>query len=320
MTGPVEVRTVLAIDIGRTGCRVTLWDAAANTAVDTASGEGSLGLGAARGAEVAEAAILAVAKPLLQTHHIEQVGAIGVGAAGAMQAPAVARKLAQNLATSLPAAHAVVASDAITSHAGALNGQPGVVCAAGTGAVTIAIGTDGTFQRVDGWGPWLGDEGSGAWLGRQGLQAVARAGDGRGPATTLSAAMKAQFGSIQELAMRLGSGPNPARCVAAFAPAIAEAAREGDAVAVQLVQAAAGALAQSMIAASHVLNATNPIPATIIGGLTRMGPILLEPLREIIERDSDHIQLQPARGTSIDGARRLATSADGIHEAWVARA
>lgn len=313
------MHTVLAIDIGRTGCRATLWDADANTAIDTAAGDGSLGLSAAHGAEVAEAAILAVARPLLQAHHVDQVDAVGVGAAGAMQASDAARQLAQRLVRSLPAARAVVTSDAITSHAGALDGKSGVVCAAGTGAVTIAIGADGTFHRVDGWGPWLGDEGSGAWLGRHGLQAVARAHDDSGPATTLSAAMKNQFGSIQALAMRLGSDPNPARCVASFAPAVAEAARHGDAVATQLMQDAADALAQSMIAASRALGANRPVPAVIIGGLTRMGPVLLEPLRETIECDGD-IRLQPAHGTSIDGARQLATNADGIHEPWVERA
>lgn len=312
--------TTLAIDIGRTGCRVTLWDAAAASAIASATGEGSVGLGAEHGAEVAEAAIVAVARPLLQAHHIDRVAAVGVGAAGAMQAPAVARQLAQRLAASLSAAHVAVTSDAITSHAGALDGQPGVVCAAGTGAVTIAIDTGGAFKRVDGWGPWLGDEGSGAWLGRQGLQAAARAGDGRGPATALSAAMHAQFGSIQELAMRLGADANPARCMAAFAPAVATAARTGDAVAERLIHAAADALARSVIAASQAVHATVPIPVVIIGGLTHMGPILMQPLQAAIARGNGNIQWQPAHGNAIDGARLLALTADGIHEPWVERA
>lgn len=313
------MRTVLAIDIGRTGCRATLWNAETDTAIATASGDGSQGLGAVHGAEVAAAAILAVASPLLQAHGVDRIDAVGVGAAGAMQAPAVARQLAQRLAAALPAAHAAVTSDAITSHAGALDDQPGVVCAAGTGAVTLAIGTDNTFQRVDGWGPWLGDEGSGAWLGRRGLQAVARAGDGRDSATALTAAMQTQFGSIRELAMHLGSDPNPARRMASFAPAVAAAARQGDAVASQLMRDAASALARSMIAASRVLDSNRPVPAVIIGGLTQMGAVLLEPLRDAVEH-AGNIHLQPARGTSIDGARRLATNTDGIHEPWVERA
>ncbi|HET7267658.1 MAG TPA: BadF/BadG/BcrA/BcrD ATPase family protein [Oleiagrimonas sp.] len=312
--------TILAIDIGRTGCRATLWDTATATALDTASGDGSLGLGAENGVTVAAAAILDVAKPLLLANHVDHVDAVGVGAAGAMQDRAVARQLAQRLVATLRTSAAAVTSDAITSHAGALNGQAGVVCAAGTGAVTVAIGAGGAFRRVDGWGPWLGDEGSGAWLGRQGLQAAARAGDGRGPETSLLAAMKTQFGSIRELAMQLGSDPNPARRMAAFAPAVADAARAGDAVAKHLMQTAAEALAQSMLAAAKALNATQPVPAVILGGLVNMGPVLLDPLHAALGRGDSHIQLQPPHGDAIDGARLIAATLDGIHEPWIARA
>jgi N-acetylglucosamine kinase-like BadF-type ATPase len=214
----------------------------------------------------------------------------------------------------------VVTSDAITSHAGALGGKPGVVLAAGTGAVTVAIGADGRFRRVDGLGPWLGDEGSGAWLGRRGLQAAARAGDGRGPPTTLTEAAARQFGSLGELAMKLGSDPNPACSLAAFAPAVAEAARNGDPVAVQLVEAAAAALARSIIAGAGALDATSKVRGVIIGGLVNLGPILLDPLRATLERSGANLELQPAEGTSIDGARHLALVDDGIHEPWVVRA
>jgi len=311
---------LLAIDIGRTGCRAMLWNTATASTLDTACGDGSLGLGAKHGMDVVAAALLAVATPLLRANHVDHVDAVGVGAAGAMQAPTAARQLAQRLVAALPAGTAAVTSDAITSHAGALNGQAGVVCAAGTGAVTMAIGADGVFQRVDGWGPWLGDEGSGAWLGRQGLQAAARAGDGRGPATVLSAAMKTQFGSIRELAMQLGSDPNPARRMAAFAPAVANAARDGDMVAGHLMQTAADALAQSMLAAGKVLSTTPPVPAVILGGLLNMGPVLMEPLKAALDRSDSPIRLQPAHGDAMDGARLIAVSATGIHEPWIARA
>lgn len=314
------VKTVLAVDIGRTGCRVALWKGDAAEPAATATGDGSLGLGAVDGAAVAEAAILAVAKPLLQSHEVVRVDAVGVGAPGAMDAPAPTRRLAEQLARSLAVRTVAVASDAITSHAGALGGKPGVVLAAGTGAVTLAIGAGGRFRRVDGWGPWLGDEGSGAWLGRCGLQAAARAGDGRGPATVLSEAAARQFGSIGELAAKLGSDPNPARSVAAFAPAVAEAARDGDAVALRVMESGAAALARSMVAAAGALEASAPVMAVIIGGLLNLGSVLLDPLRASIERSGVNLQLRPAEGTSIDGAHLLALVDDGIHEHWVARA
>lgn len=314
------VKTVLAVDIGRTGCRVALWKGDAAEPAAIATGDGSLGLGAVDGAAVAEAAILVVAMPLLQAHEVVRVDAVGVGAPGAMDAPAPARGLAERLARSLPARNVAVTSDAITSHAGALGGKPGVVLAAGTGAVTLAIGAGGRSRRVDGWGPWLGDEGSGAWLGRCGLQAAARAGDGRGPATVLSDVAARQFGSIGELAAKLGSDPNPGRSMAAFAPAVAEAARDGDAVALRVMEAGAAALAGSMIAAANALETTGPVMAVIIGGLVNLGSVLLDPLHANIERSGVNLQLQPAEGTSIDGARRLALVDSGIHEPWVARA
>jgi N-acetylglucosamine kinase-like BadF-type ATPase len=314
------VSVVLAIDLGRTGCRAALWSGDGPKPEAVATGDGSIGLGAVDGAGVTEAAILAVVEPLLKAHGVERVDAAGVGAPAAMQAPATARRLAERLAGSLPARTVAVTSDAITSHAGALGGKPGVVLAAGTGAVAVAIGADGRFRRVDGWGPWLGDEGSGAWLGRQGLQAAARAHDGRGPATLLSEAAIRQFGSISELATKLGPDPNPARSMAAFAPAVADAARHGDPVAAQLIEAGAAALAQSMTAAAEALNTPGPVTAVIIGGLVNLGSVLLDPLHAALERSGANLQLRPSEGTSLDGARHLALVDDGIHEPWVARA
>lgn len=311
---------VLAVDVGRTGCRAALWRGDAQVPTATATGEGSLGLGAANGPDTAEATVLAVVKPLLEGQGVGCIDAVGVGTPGAMLAPDLARRLAEQLARSLPARTVAVTSDAITSHAGALGGKPGVVLAAGTGAITVAIGTDARFRRVDGWGPWIGDEGSGAWLGRCGLQAAARAGDGRGPPTVLAEAAARQFGSIGELAMKLGSDPNPARSMAAFAPAVADAACQGDTVAAQLVEAGAAALAHSMIAAAGALDTTDAVRGVIIGGLANLGPVLLDPLRATLERSGANLQLQPAEGTSIDGARHLAVVDDGIHEPWVVRA
>jgi N-acetylglucosamine kinase-like BadF-type ATPase len=313
------VPSVLAIDMGRTGCRAALWNDDSGTPTATATGDGSLGLGASHGASVALEAILAVIKPLLRAHAAHHVDAIGVGVPGAMGAPEAARQLAQRLVESLSVGVVSVTSDAITSHAGALADEPGVVLAAGTGVVAIAVGADRRFRRVDGFGPWLGDEGSGAWLGRRGLQAVARASDGRGPATSLANAMAQQFGSIAQLATRLGSDPNPARVLASFAPAVADAARTGDAEAQRLLDACAATLAESVLAAARALDSAEPVATVILGGLTNMGPVLLDPLHAALARGGIPLRLQPARGTALDGARRLALSDDGIHAPWIIR-
>jgi N-acetylglucosamine kinase-like BadF-type ATPase len=317
--GNRPVPSVLAIDIGRSGCRAALWDDDAAIPHATAAGAGSLGLGAANGPAVAAAAILAVAAPLLEARRGHRAVSLGIGIAGALGAPGPTQELARRLLAALPVAAVAVASDAISSHAGALAGEPGVVLAAGTGAVAIAIGAERRFRRVDGCGPWLGDEGSGAWLGRSGLMAVARAGDGRGPATALSAAMQKQFGSLEQLAGTLGCDANPARTLAAFAPAVAAAARAGDAVALQLVEACAATLARSTLAAARALDPQQPVAAAIIGGMAEIGAILLDPLRALLANSDIALQLQTAKGTSLDGARRLAIADDGIHAPWVTR-
>ncbi len=185
----------------------------------------------------AEAAILAVAKEL------GPVDEVIVGAAGAFAAPDAARALGHALLASLPAERVAVTSDAVTAHAGALNGQPGVVLIVGTGVVALAIDADGALRTVDGWGPWLGDEGGGAWIGAAGLRAALRAHDGRGPSTALLDAARARFGAPETWPAQLTS----AATLASFAPDVLDAT--DDAAALAIVDAAADALAATARAA-----------------------------------------------------------------------
>ncbi|HEX7324052.1 MAG TPA: BadF/BadG/BcrA/BcrD ATPase family protein [Rhodanobacteraceae bacterium] len=311
--------TVLAIDLGRSGCRAALWTGDEPGPSASATGVGSIGLGAAHGPQVAASAILAVAAPLLAQRHVRHIDAVGAGVAGAMGASAAARDLAQQLLARLPVDGAVVTSDAITSHAGALAGEPGVVLAAGTGAVALAIGPGGRFRRVDGLGPWFGDAGSGAWIGREGLYAAARASDGRAAPTRLRDAAEAQFGPLSNFAVRLGSEPNPARVLATFAPAVADAARSGDAAARRIIERAAAVLAEAVVAAAQALHPAPAVATVILGGLTGMGPVLLDPLRAALATSAVALHLQAPCGTSLDGAYRIAAFAGGIHAPWVVR-
>src|SRR6201991_2503847 len=151
---------ILAVDLGKTSCRA----AAAGRRVE---GAGAPGLAAPGGVRAAEAAILAVAQRLGPANEIDERI---VGAAGALTAPDAARALGDGLLTSLRVERVAVTSDAVIAHAGALNGEPGVVLIAGTGVAALAIGADGALRTADGWGPWLGDEGGGAWIGAGGLR------------------------------------------------------------------------------------------------------------------------------------------------------
>jgi N-acetylglucosamine kinase-like BadF-type ATPase len=312
--------TILAVDVGRTGCRAALWSDNDPVALGTTKGEGSIGLTVPDGAAITEAVVRSLAVSLLQKTGRSRIDAVGIGVPGGLAAQQEARELAERVLASLPASSAAVTSDAVTSHAGAFAGAPGVVLAAGTGAVAIALGEEEKFRRIDGLGPWLGDEGSGAWIGLRGLRAAARADDDRGPATALQAVAQTRFGSLQQLAVRLSAEQNPARMMASFAPAVAQAAEQGDPVALQLMHRAAVALSQLVIAGAKALNKSDPVPVAITGGLANMGRVLLEPLHDELGRSEIPLQIMTAQGTSIDGARRMAMSTHLIHDPWIVRA
>ncbi len=299
--------TVLALDLGKTGCRAALWVEGRRL---EAEGAGAPGLATPGGVMLAEAAVLAAARPLLATAGIARVDRACVGAAGATAAPAMAAQLAERLAVMLPAAEVVATSDAVTSHAGAFGGGEGIVLAIGTGTVALALGR-GAMRQADGWGPLLGDEGSGAWIGERGLRAALWAEDGRGPETVLRGSAERVFGDIASLPAAVTDAATAAR----FAPEVARAADTGDATAAAILRDAAEHLAATARAAASVLP-----PGTacaVIGGLTRLSALLMDRLEDLLVEAG--LKPAPAQGTALDGARLLATRADLPHEAQIVR-
>jgi N-acetylmuramic acid 6-phosphate etherase len=126
---------ILAVDLGKTSCR-------AAAGGRSAKGAGAPGLAAPGGVRAAEAAILAVARELAP------VDEVIVGAAGALAAPDAARALGDTLLVSLRAERVAVTSDAVIAHAGALDGEPGVVLIAGVDAAEAAVRLDRARGRV----------------------------------------------------------------------------------------------------------------------------------------------------------------------------
>ena len=284
-----------------------------------AEGKGAPGLAAPGGAAAAEAAISAVAIPLLQDAGVTHVDAACVGAAGMLAAPQAARALARRLCLTLPAAAVAVTSDAITSHAGALGGQPGVVLAAGTGAVAIAIGPNGVLSRADGWGPRLGDEGGGAWIGLQGLRAAMRAHDKRAATTSLLRAATERFGALAEIAAQVEGHPNPPQLAASFAQDVYRQGAQGDAVAADIIQRAGAHLAETVIAAA-LRTGSQPMRFAAVGGLLELGPLLTAPLLAAIQSRLPWLTQTPPEGGALDGALRLACDHGTVHEKSIMRA
>ncbi|MFX0577964.1 N-acetylglucosamine kinase [Nocardia nepalensis] len=298
---------VLAIDLGKTGCRGSL--RLDGTQTGYAEAPGATGLAHAAGVAEAERAIRAV---IDQITPIPTTFTLAVGAAGAASAPDAAAFLARRLAEF--AGSVAVTSDAVTAHAGALGGSPGVVLAIGTGAVATAVDAAGRFTRVDGWGPQLGDEGSGGWIGLEGLRAALRSHDGRGPHTVLAEKVGEHFGiDLDALPKYLGEQDNPASVAASFAPVVAAAV---DDIATAIMATAARALGRTVLAAIERSGIHPPVPYAITGGLTKLGAPLLDPLDRQIAHAIDR---REPLGDPIDGAALLALDPATALEALVTR-
>ncbi|WP_130178239.1 N-acetylglucosamine kinase [Cryobacterium sp. SO1] len=198
-----------------------------------------------------------------------------------------------------------LAHDSVTSYLGALGDELGVVVAAGTGVVTLAVGAH-DVARVDGWGNLLGDAGSGYWLGRAALDAVMRAYDGRGPATALSAAVRLDFPDIEMAYLDLQADPMRVSRIAAYARQVTELAAT-DAVAGRICDGAAAELVLSAATGlRRVGEDTSASPVVCgIGGVLRAPEIAARFERRLREQ-WPAVDIRPAIANALDGAEYLA--------------
>jgi N-acetylglucosamine kinase-like BadF-type ATPase len=231
------------------------------------------------------------------------VETVALGLTGYPQAHGAAEAFAADVAALLDADEVRLTQDMVTAHAGALPDGYGVVVAAGTGLVCLAVDRDGTWRKLDGHGYLFGDAGSAFAIGRAGLVAVQRARDGRGPVTKLADT------ALDPVALYRSS--TLVDDVARFAPEVLRCAAEGDPVAYQVLVDAAGDIADTISAAVAQLAGEGSVPVACVGGLfDGAGEQLLTPVRDALP---PRARLIPAAGNSLDGAERLAAEAVGTY-------
>ncbi|WP_449407794.1 N-acetylglucosamine kinase [Microbacterium maritypicum] len=295
-------RRVIAVDLGKSRCRVVAADPVRRPAFH---GVGAPGLAATGGVDAALAAILPFTAEVAGPYT-----AVAIGAAGAWAAPDAASALAAQLRGALDAPVAVT-SDVVSAHAGALDGGAGVLLIAGTGAAALGVDGDG-IRLVDGWGPEVGDFGSGSWLGREALRSVLRASAGLGPRTVLTESLGEPVGTVDDVQRWLAQDGPLARRLASLAPFVLDAAAEGDPRAVEISQDAVRLLVATATAAS-----TRSPDIALHGGLTDHAWF-----RARLEDGLRAAGRTPvtAAGDALDGALLLADRADLPHERFVHRA
>ena len=203
-------------------------------------------------------------------------------------------------------------NDMVCGWAGALGGSDGINIVAGTGS--IAYGEFASRQaRSGGWGELFSDEGSAHWIAREALTLFSRMSDGREQRGPWYHLMRDRFSLQEDLdlcAVVYGPPPLSRSKLAALAPLVAQAAREGDSGARRLFEQAAQHLAAIVHAVHdqlHVPHGTR-IAVSYSGGMFRFAD-LMQPLFEAALHGSERLfelsapRLPPVAGAALYAAR-----------------
>jgi len=224
------------------------------------------------------------------------------------QAPSESADLAAKAISSLVKADRfTITSDVVMNYLGAIGNQPGIVVAAGTGAVVMAISRQGIPYRIDGDGPLNADRGSGFDIGRQGLKIAAMVDDGLPGSTALHRAMIQRFGTLENTVNSVYSAVSPIELVASFSRSVAEAAKEGDEISIEILRCAAQDLALNVQAAARRSKLEGgPICYSTAGGIFNIGPLLEKPFHDFVGQFLPEAQYQEPLGGAIAGAKIVA--------------
>lgn len=178
-----------------------------------------------------------------------------------------------------------VFTDAEIALYGATLGKAGLAVIAGTGSVCIGQNDKGEKASAGGWGPLAGDEGGGAGISRRALQAIAKASDGRGKQTRLSAAALDYFraGKMDDLSVAIYAPQVDNAKIAGFARFVIETAQDGDKVASEVLAEAGRELGLAATAVIKKLNLQRKkFPIAQVGGIFRAADLLTKPFLDTV--------------------------------------
>jgi glucosamine kinase len=187
--------------------------------------------------------------------------------------------LGKMLARTVGASHVTVMSDIeILCHAARDSGAD-IVLYAGTGSVAAHLTPDGALLTAGGKGVLIDDAGGGYWITVQALRQILRAEDNK-PGSAWGTPLGQAIG-------RLMGGPDWASVRATFysldrgtigrlAVAVGEAAAEGDAVALDILESAGRELA---VFARMLMQRTGLKAVALSGGVLRLHPAIAQSAR-----------------------------------------
>jgi len=196
------------------------------------------------------------------------VAAVGAFCLAGADSPRDIRQLRAGLDATGLVETAIVRNDTLAALRAGASRPWGVAVICGQGVNAIAMGIDGRKAGFAAVGSFSGDWGGGTSLGEAALGAAVRAGDGRGPATSLARLVPEQFGrrSAAAIVRDLYVGRLDQARLSELAPTVFAAAVHGDAVARTIVDRLADELAVMVAALVRRTHLRRRAPEVVLAG------------------------------------------------------
>ncbi len=205
----------------------------------------------------------------------------------------------------------ILVGDQAVALYGAADGGCGIALVSGTGSCCMGRDSRGKSVTSGGGGHLIDDGGSGYALGRDALSAVMRSFDGRGGHTLLSDLLKREWGvtNIPQLIAKVYAFPDKSG-IASVSPLVEEAARAGDAKALEIVEKGAEELLL-MVKTVYGQMADEQMPLFLTGGLFSHETVLRETfIRRLGEALPCVTVTEPAMDAAAGAARWALSSLD----------
>ena len=183
----------------------------------------------------------------------------------------------------LEAGAILVTDDIVLAYMANFAAGAGHLVSAGTGSIGLHLGAeDDDYVRVGGRGILIDDAGSGSWIALQALDAMYRALDHSGSFHSVAALARQVFGEIggeswHDVRQFVYAGDRGR--IGTLAVAVAQAAAEGDAVAVSILRQAAAELAQL---AQALVARVGRRPIGFVGGVLNLHPLIASEIKHAL--------------------------------------
>lgn len=241
-----------------------------------------------------------------------QIDSLFLGMAGVVTEEDRAQALAQCRRWPLnPACHGEVDHDIRIALHGGLSGRPGIALIAGTGSSCYGRNAVGDSWQAGGWDRYLDDLGSGYDLAQKGMATACQSADGRLVYSTLQELLFGALGAatVADFALKVHRPGLARHKVAALAPLVLQAAQQGDAAAVRIVDQGADELSRMVEAvATRLFPDLNP-EVVLIGSLLEKSAEYRRHVEAAIRARLPQACVRPAELRPAIGALSLAAEA-----------